>query len=341
MTSSSTSSTLALPAPRPYFPLTSGRYVVEAGLKILGQQPVEGLIESEFFPIDAHYGAYLSEKRASRRQLARHYATHRLPPALARGVADWLMDRLVLESPQFFQRDGWVFRNLLAGFEAEVDPEGLTVAAFRLLTPLIPEAQGDAVNGPTDFTGADLLDFLASQLSEDVALTCRDRETGENWLSLLHVSFPNHWAPEEKIGKPFMAVHEPVADFERIARASEKLIDAMITKGPFIRFAWGIATDTRLNHHPELPQGRKLEGEALAALGEHAFMRIERQTLKGFPEHDTAFFTIRTTFRSIADVAGDPVQREHLREAIATMSPDALVYKGLKDLQAPLVRFLS
>jgi len=337
----STSSTLALPAPRAYFPLNSGRYVVEAGLKILGQQSVEGLIESEFFPIDALYGAYLSEKRASRRQLAKHYATHRLAPAIARDVADWLMNRLVLESPQFFQRDGWVFRNLLAGFEAEVDPEGLEVAAFRLLTPMLPEAQGDAVNGPVDFTGADLLDFLASQLSEDLAITCRDRETGENWQAFLHVSFPNHWAPEEKIGKPFMAVHEPVADFERIARASEKLIDAMITKGPFIRFAWGIATDTRLNHHPELPQGRKLEGDALAELGEHVFMRIERQTLKGFPEHDAAFFTIRTTFRTLAEIARDSVQREHLREAIATMGPDALAYKGLEDLQAPLVRYLT
>ena len=70
-------------------------------------------------------------------------------------------------------------------------------------------------------------------------------------------------------------------------------------------------------------------------------MRIERQTLKGFPEHEAAFFTIRTTFRTLADVSRDPGQREQLREAIATMSPDALHYKGLTELQAPLVRYLS
>jgi len=336
-----TSPTLALPAPRPYFPLSNGRYVVEAGLKILGQQPVEGQIESEFFPLDTLYGHYLSEKRASRRQLDKHYVTHRLSPAAARDIADWVMDRLVLESPQVFQREGRVFRNLLAGLEAEIDADGLKVAAFRHLAPLLPEAQSDAKHGPTDFNGADLLDFLASQLSEDVAITQIDRTTGENWLAMLHVSFPNHWGPEEKVGKNFMAVHEPVADFERIGRASDKLIDAMITKGPFIRFAWGISTDTRLNHHPDLPPGRKLEREDLEDLGEHTYMRIERQTLKGFPEHDAAFFTIRTTFRSLAEVSRDPGQREQLREAIAAMSPDALRYKGLGDLQAPLVRYLS
>ncbi len=328
---------LNLPDPRPYFPLATGKYTVEAGLKILGQQPVEGEVESAFFPIDRLYGDYLSEKRVSRQALSKHYATHRLPDATARDVADWIMDQLVTESPRFFEREGLVFRNLLAGFEARLTPDGLTVEDFRLLPPRVPEAQAPE----QDFTGADVLDFLASQLSEDLALTLRDPATGENWLGLLHISFPNHWAPGEKIGKPFLAVHEPVADFERIARASDKLIDATITKGPFIRFAWGIATDTRLNHHPDAPPGRLLASEDPATVGENAFMRIERQTLKGFPEHQAGLFTIRTTFRPLSEVAANPEQRAMLREAIATMSPEALVYKGLTKLQEPLVRYLS
>lgn len=327
---------LTLPEPRAYFPLSSGHYVVEAGLKILGQQPVEGVIESEFFPIDRLYGHYLSQKRVSRRDLGKHYVTDRLPEATAREVAAWIMDRLILESPEYFQREGWVFRNLLAGFEVTINPDGLRVEEFRHLPPLVPEAQG-----PDDFTGADLLDFLASQLSEDLTLTQFDPATRENWLSLLHVSFPNHWAPEAKIGKPFMAVHEPVADFERVARASDKLIEAMITKGPFIRFAWGIATDTRLNHHPEAPAGRTLERHDPETLGRHVCMRIERQTIQGFPGQNAALFTIRTTFRSLAEVAEDPEKRVMLREAIATMSPEALRYKGLTQLQDPLVRYLS
>lgn len=330
-------SSLTLPDPRPYFPLATGKYAVEAGLKILGQQPIEGEIETAFFPIDRLYGHYLSEKRQSRQALHKHYATHRLPEAAVRDIASWIMDQLVAESPRFFERDGLAFRNHLAGFEATLSPDGLSVAAFRRFAPLVPEAQAP----DQDFTGADVLDFLASQLSEDLAITLRSPETGENWLGLLHISFPNHWAPEEKIGKPFLAVHEPVADFERIARASDKLVEATITKGPFIRFAWGIATDTRLNHHPDAPPGRTLASDTHEYVGENAFMRIERQTLKGFPEHHASLFTIRTTFRSLKEVAANPLEREKLREAIATMSPEALVYKGLTQLQAPLLRYLS
>lgn len=328
--------TLTLPEPRNYFPLTTGRYLVEAGLKILGQQPVEGLVETQFFPIDRLYGAYLSEKRRSRLALGRHYATQKLPDETARAVAAWIMEQLAQESPEYFQREGAIFRNLLAGMEAEISPDGLRVQGYRRLAPLLPDAQGE-----TDFTGCDLLDYLASQLSEDLALTILDPVTRENWLAFLHVSFPNHWAPESKIGRDFMSVHEPVADFERIARASEKLIEATITKGPFIRFAWGIATDTRLNHHPEAPPGRALERDDPDFVGENAFMRIERQTLRGFPAQNAALFTIRTTFRPLKEVAADPGQRALLRDAIATMSPEALVYKGLTELQAPLVRYLS
>ncbi|MNT55581.1 hypothetical protein D3C72_1928250 [compost metagenome] len=70
-------------------------------------------------------------------------------------------------------------------------------------------------------------------------------------------------------------------------------------------------------------------------------MRIERQTLKGFPEHHAALFTIRTTFRPLKEVAEDPERRELLRGAIATMSPEALIYKGMTVPQDPLVRYLS
>jgi len=104
--------TLALPTPRPYFPLSNGRYVVEAGLKILGQQP----------------------------------AKDRLSPTIAQDVATWIMERLILESPQFFQRNGAVFRNLLAGLEAKIDADGLKVAAFRHLPPL--------TEGPRERSGA-------------------------------------------------------------------------------------------------------------------------------------------------------------------------------------------
>lgn len=331
-----------LPEPADYFPIDTGRYEVHPGLKVLGQQPVQGRVETNFLMVDGQYYAYLRAKRAARLEsLCKYYRTHELSDALARSVALWLLERMAGEYPSYFEavevsQGRWTFTNRLVGLSATLDLVCLRVTATESSEPLVP---GGNVYHDVDFVGSDPIDFLVSQLQEDFAITCV--EPGRNWLSLLHLSFPNHWSPAEKIGQDFMAVHVPVADFEKVARGADKILEATIHRGPFIRFAWGISTDTTLNHHPENPPGRALASYEPEAAGPGTFMRIERQTLKGFPEHQASVFTIRTYFTPVSAIAANPERREQLRSAIATMSPDALRYKGLERIQAPLVAYLS
>lgn len=333
-----------LPDPADYFPIETGRYEVQAGLKILGQQPIQGRVETRFFQIDRDYFAYLKTKRASRTEsLSKYYRTHDLDPGLARSTAIWMMDRLCGEYPTYFDQsalsdDLLVFTNRLLGIAATVDLQRLRVHSVAHEPSRFPE--GSVYQG-LDFEGADALDFLASNIQEDVALTSMDPSTRKDWVSFLHLCFPNHWSPADKVGQPFLNVHTPVADFEKVARTSDKLLDAMIHRGPFVRFAWGIATDTELNHHPDNPPGRKLEREDAAYAGANTFMRIERQTLKGFPAHHASLFTIRTYFKPVHEVAADPARREQLREALATMTPTAQAYKGLARVRLPLIAYLS
>jgi hypothetical protein len=98
-----------------------------------------------------------------------------------------------------------------------------------------------------------LFDALCCQVQEDIAVCQLNRN--EDWLAAIHLCAPNHWAPQDKIGKPFNKVHAPVADMEKINASYRKMFDSLVHKGPFTRFAWGIATDTRLNHHPVAPPG--------------------------------------------------------------------------------------
>ncbi|MBO9539771.1 DUF3445 domain-containing protein [bacterium] len=330
-----------LPEPADYFPIETGRYEVQAGLKILGKQPVQGRIETNFFLIDAQYHAYLRAKREARREdLSKYYRRHALSPALERAATAWLMQRLCIEYPDYFALEttpALVFTNRLIGLRVSIDPESLVV---------IDQAQGPSAHpggevfADVDFRGADALDVVTSCLQEDLALVAMDPEDRRDWLACLHLSYPNHWSPAEKIAQPFLAVHAPVADFERVARTSDKILEAMIHRGPFVRFAWGIATDTALNHHPENPPGRALPQNDPIVAGESTYMRIERQTLQGFPEHHAALFTIRTYFTPVRRIAADPERRAQLRDALATMSPEALAYKGLEAIQAPLVAYL-
>src|SRR5207247_2646883 len=117
---------------------------------------------------------------------------------------------------------------------------------------------------------APTLDSVALLVQEDLAVIQRDG--GRHWLAAIHLCFPNHWAAEDKIGKPFAEIHAPVAGIEPINRQADKLVDAMInaTSG-FVRFVWGIATDDELNHHPSNPRGRQFDPK-----NPRAFLRIER-----------------------------------------------------------------
>ena len=110
------------------------------------------------------------------------------------------------------------------------------------------------------------------------------------------------------------------------------MLESIIHKGPFTRFAWGIATDTRWNHHPTAPQGidadewygRKAEGAQ-----SKFYVRSERQNLVGFPGVNAFLFTIRTYFYDIDTL--EQHEKFALSEALNSMSEATLAYKGLTD----------
>ena len=176
------------------------------------------------------------------------------------------------------------------------------------------------------------LDALACKVQEDLAVIQRD--AGRHWLAAIHLCFPNHWAAEEKIGKTFAAIHEPVAGIEPINRQAEKIVDTMIraTDG-YVRFAWGVSTDDELNHHPGNPRGRQFDRQ-----NPRAFLRIERQTIWGFPEVEASLFTIRTYFEDLAKI--EPDKRAKVITAIESMTPAQLTYKGLAESRDDLLAWL-
>jgi hypothetical protein len=179
---------------------------------------------------------------------------------------------------------------------------------------------------------APTLDDLALCVPEDLAVIQRDG--ARHWLAAIHLCFPNHWAAEDKIGRTFAEIHAPVAGIEPIQRQADRLVDAMIraTTGR-VRFAWGIATDTELNHHPDNPRGRRFDPKQ-----PRAYLRIERQTIWGFPDVDASLFTIRTYFEDIATLPAE--RRAKVISAIESMSPAALQYKGLAASRDDLLAWL-
>lgn len=315
-----------------YFPLANGRYEVKPGLMQLGTDFGNGAADRQVFQIDDGFIAYRNCKLVARAErLSKYYQTYQLTPAVMRAVAELMVDRLVQEYPQYFwvrkSEGGQVFHSRLTDETLYLDQNWQ-----------LQQVEGSFVVPAYEAT----LDALALQIQEDWAVVCRSAKT--NWLSAIHLCFPNYWSAEEKIGREFAVVHAPVAGMERINDRSEAIVHTMITQKPMVRFAWGLTTDTRLNHHPEPPvgtavddwQGRRFDREHV-----HLYLRIERQVIWGLPQHNAALFTIRTYFRDCCEIKQHPILRVQLCSAIESMTPESLIYKGLVESKSSILDWLN
>lgn len=167
---------------------------------------------------------------------------------------------------------------------------------------------------------AEGLDAMAMNLPCDLAVV--RREGPRDWSAYLHVCQPSHWRPEEKIGQPFVATHAPIPHFEKVNAAAPKLVEAMVARGPWVRFVWGFETDTELDHHPDRAPGRAFASKPFV-------VRVERQVLIPLPEHGASIFLIGVGFVSKEDILADEALWRPLRSALEGMSPQAREYKGV------------
>ena len=314
-------------APR-YFPPDNGRYEIKPGLRRPNNDP----FDHKVFQIDSSFAHYRQAKLAARSEsLEKYYQTCRYAPAVAGTIARFVAECLVREHGASFvaeeSGDRLALHCKLSGEILHLDENGA-----------LQWVEGAAVEPPY----ASALDALSAQVQEDLAVVCRDRD-GKDWVAAIHLCHANHWAAAEKIGRSFAQVHAPVAGMEKINARANAMVHAMIDRSPYVRFAWGLGTDARLNHHPQAPDGvdaKAWQGRHFAPDDPQLYMRVERQVIWGFPQVNAALFTIRTYFYDCAPMRRDKVMREKLCAAIASMNEASLHYKGLYESKDNILQWL-
>ncbi len=189
-------------------------------------------------------------------------------------------------------------------------------------------------------TSSSDFDTICSNLQEDVAVVQLD---GENdWLAAIPLYYPNHWDPRTKIGRPFNEIHAPVPEIGRSIKNYQVMLKMIVDKEPFARFAWGIATDKRLNHHPEPPPGYdedEWRGRRVVDENTEFFVRVEKQHLIGLKEVNAFIFTIRTYLYDVDELNLE--ERSALAKAIGSMTDASLEYKGMDQFKDQLVSLLT
>jgi dimethylamine monooxygenase subunit A len=270
------------------------------------------------FQIDDEYLTYINNKKACREEgIGKYYLEEGLYEDTAKSVNNYLLQQLLKEHPSQFLINNRCLQNNLTGESLNLD-------------------EGDRL----DRRYTSVFDAICSQLQEDVAVFQLDDDS--DWLAAIHLCAPNHWSPADKIGMPFSRVHQPVPDMENTIKRYPIMLKSIVERGgPYTRFAWGISTDTRLNHHPLAPVGidaSEWHGRKASAEVEY-FIRTERQNLIGLPGVGAFIFTIRTYFYPFAELEAH--EKAALSSAIGSMSEATLAYKGLDDKKEYLIQLLS
>ncbi|MCW3109666.1 MAG: hypothetical protein JWQ09_4172 [Segetibacter sp.] len=294
-----------------YLPFLDGKYSVAPAL--LPVKKIDIPANKYVFEIDESYQEYLDNKQSCREEnIHKYYIEKNLSAETVASVNQYIVQQLVKEYPAYFhlkQEDGdcYILINQLQNISLRWKEDWIQVENHPYLS---------------------LFDALANQVQEDFAI-CQ-LQGDKDWMAAIHICSPNHWEPAKKAGLPFDAIHAIVPGMEKGMSHYFKMLQSVVNKGPFIRFAWGISTDNRLNHHPvpaagadaEIWKGRKIQE------GCELYLRVEKQSLIGLPENDAFFFTIRTYFYRINEL--EQHEKAALKAAIDTMSEQSLAYKGLE-----------
>jgi hypothetical protein len=212
--------------------------------------------------------------------------------------------------------------------------------ASRLVVPgFDPQPVIAAILAQARTEGVPAGDPLELAFEEDFAVL----EGAGATLPWLCVCTPSHWAPEDKLGLPFAAVHGPVADNEALLAASAQLVRLVTGAERFERFVWTLTPSGRHDQHPRRhPRTPWPAVNGPDAFARQCFLRWERQTF--FPVPDApgqAVFTIRVVVEPLVEAVTTSADARLLHDALASMSEPVLAYKNLAPAREPLLAWLA
>ncbi|MEM9671780.1 MAG: DUF3445 domain-containing protein [Bacteroidota bacterium] len=313
-----------LPKPAIYRPFLSGKYSVAPGLHALETDFGNGSADQHIFQLDEQYSHFRDNKDSCRREgIEKYYVRARVSATTQIEISRFIAQRLATEYPDYFifseSENRCQLTNRLTGIQLQWNKEDNRLENLGYLS---------------------VLDALADQVPEDLAIW-QKTDRGD-YISTIHLCAPNHWSPAEKVGKPFSLVHQPVAEMEKLRQRYQLMLDSLLRPKTWVRFAWGLSTDQRLNHHPEPPSGMleaEWKGRSFNRKNPKLFVRIERQTLTGFPETQAVLFTIRTYFTDTRKLQKNELLA--LIEAVQSMSEASLRYKGLLASRDQIIDWLT
>ena len=195
----------------------------------------------------------------------------------------------------------------------------------------------------TDTLPCSPLEWVGRQVQEDLILM-RAKEDSEAILCAGLLCFGAGWCLDDKIGRPFLQIHDPVPGFRaQVGTPADLLLRRLKPHRPVGRLNWSITSTDQLNLAPRLAaQWHKTRyGIAPADVGQRVRFRVERQTLTRLTRAQGTLFTIHTYVNTLDEVTDDPARLRRLASVLREY-PDALKeYKGMTPYYDALMAYLD
>jgi hypothetical protein len=309
---------------RKYTPYTKGRYDVSAGLFPLKLDFKSTDLENYAFQIDQTIAKYLKNKQDCRQDdISKYYQRFNENEDTVKAVNKFIVQHLSESYPQYFKL---------------ISSNGINSLACLLTGQTLIFDNNYELNPGTDYLT--LYDALSSQVAEDVVICQLNDDT--DWLSTLHLCSPSYWCAEDKVGKNFDEVHLPTPGMEKMRKNYRPMLESVIRKGPFYRFIWEINTDTVLNH--AMKDGKSLnplywEEKKFDPQNPELYLRVERQVIIGFPEHNAFLFTIHTYHNDINELTSEELIL--LKQSLLSMPPESVSYKRLAENLSGILGYIN
>jgi dimethylamine monooxygenase subunit A len=330
-----------LPEPDPPF-MNEARFEIKADLFALGTV-INGKLEQKHFEQDNQLESFLTERlNLFETQLEKRRLIHTNDePGLAESLHR-VFGLYAKDHPELIhlEPDGVELKHL--GLKLRYSSAATRIEP--VIERLNPSGLGERIASWLERqTGAArLLDALALSCQEDIVIMRGIAETAQ--AEALSVSFPSGWDPREKLAENFERIHEPIADNSRLLKASGNTMKALLTKGPFIRFSWGLTINPSLDNHPLSPKPEPLQAwlENPNELVKHSYLRMERQTTFPMPDLERGLFSIRVYVTPLLErLERDPSLRSRLAKFVAGVKPEVLAYKGQAKITPGILKWLQ
>ncbi|MEP2784244.1 MAG: DUF3445 domain-containing protein [Pseudoruegeria sp.] len=187
---------------------------------------------------------------------------------------------------------------------------GALAAARELLAHVLEQLKdidgfelfGDTIQCPDDRRVAldwDLpLETLGQLIQEDLVIL--QKHGDEHVMTAAVLCFPASWTLSEKFGKPLMAIHNPVAQYDAVmGKRVQRMFDLVRPERPIWRHNALFYADPSL-HHPRRENNKRLETGP-----DNPYFRSEKQCLFRLPESDAVVFSIHTWLLARESLSAD------------------------------------